>query len=240
MNRAKVTSDTILSVHDDAAKSAPLIQGIAYVSLCMIAAAYGGMIGPAWCQWWAIFGLLGLASAAGLDALERSRTRLANHRRARQLAMNAERKLDEMMSKLESSNAVCAALREFQPDGSDPKLQGANCEADSRLSLRRPAKVTRLRRSGSGAEERQGEPLPARVRDISRHGFGITHDHRLERGPILLQFTLDNGELLEFVGDVLWCELQDSGCYFSGGKLLKLVSPSDARPARCLSQVGAP
>ena len=56
MNRASDTSHAVLAVDDSVVKSAPLTGLIAYLSLCMLAAAFRAMVGPAWCQWWAIFG----------------------------------------------------------------------------------------------------------------------------------------------------------------------------------------
>jgi hypothetical protein len=234
MNQASVKSHAVLSVDDNAAKSAPLTRLIAYLSLCMLAAAFGAMVGPAWSRWWAIFGTFGLVSAVGLDVLNRSRARRADHmRRMRrsQLARKAERKLDEMMGDTESSAAIRAALRQFQPGATDPTPQGTNCQAEPRLPLNKPATITRLLRSSGDAGYRLGESLAGRVRNISRYGFGLAHNQQLERGLVLLKCELENGEPLRFIADVLWCELQDSGCYFSGGKILEVISPSDAQAA---------
>jgi hypothetical protein len=232
MNRASVTSRAVLSVDDDAAKAAPLTRLIAYLSLCMLAAAFGATVGPAWSRWWAIFGTFGLASAVGLDVLNRCRARLADHIRRKQLSLQAERKLDEMMSEMASSSAILAALRQLQPGATGPTRQGTNCQAEPRPPLNNPAIITRLLQSSGDAGCRLGESLAGRVRNISRHGFGLAHDQCLERGLVLLKCELANGEPLRFIADVLWCELQDSGCYFSGGRILEMISPSDAQAAR--------
>jgi hypothetical protein len=228
MNRENVTSHAVPLVDDHAAKSAPLTRLIAYLSLCMLAAAFGAMVGPTWCGWWAIFGTFGLTSAVGLDILNRSRARRADHIHRKQLSLKAERKLDEIISDMASSGAIRDALRQFQPGATDPAPQGTDCRAKPRLPLNNPATITRLLRSSEDEGYRLGEPLPCRVRNISRRGFGLAHDHRLERGLVLLECDLEKGEPLHFIADVLWCELQDNGCYFSGGKLLEMVSPSDA------------
>jgi hypothetical protein len=231
MNRADATSDAVL-VDSDAVRSAPLTKLIAYLSLCMLAAAFGAVVGPAWSRWWAIFGAFGLASAVGLDVVNRSRARRADHRRSKQLALKAERKLDEMLGDMESSGAIHAALRQVQPDATDPTTQGTNCQTAPRLPLNKPATITPLLRSSGDARYRPGEPLAVRVQNISGYGFGLAHDQRLERGFVLLEFELENGEPLRFIADVLWCELQDTGCYFSGGKILEVISPTDAQAAR--------
>jgi len=198
----------------------------------MLAAAFGAMVGPAWSRWWAIFGTLGLASAVGLDVLNRSRARWVAQRCRKRLALKAERKLDEMMGDVESSGAIRDALRQFQPGATDPTPQGTDCQVEPRLPLNKPATITPLLRSSGDAGYRRGEPLAGRVRNISGHGFGLAHDQQLERGLVFLEIDLENGEPLQFIANVLWCELQDSGCYFSGGKILEVVGPSDVRPAR--------
>lgn len=228
MNRTSVTSHAILAVDDNVAKSAPLTGLIAYLSLCMLAAAFGAMVGPVWCQWWAIFGAFGLTSAVGLDI----RSRWADQMRRRQFVLNAQRKLDEMIGDTESSGAILAALHKLQLGAADPTPQSTNCQSEPRMPFNRPATVMRLLRYPSGAVERVGQPLAGRLRNVSRQGFGLAHDERLERGHVILEVSLANGEPIQFIADVLWCELQESGCYFSGGKLLEVVSPSDSRPAR--------
>jgi hypothetical protein len=232
MKRANVTAQAVLLVDDDVARSAPLTHLIAYLSLCMLAAAFGAVVGPAWCRSWAIFGTFGLASATGLDVLNRSRARLAGDARRKQLALKAESKLDEIMADMESSGAVRAALRQLQEGAVDPTPQGADCRVEPRLPLDKPARITPLLQYSSEAVERMGEPLAGRLRNISRHGFGLVHDERLERGLVLLEIDFGRGEPLQLIGGVPWCEIQDSGCYFSDGKILEMVSPNDAQAAR--------
>jgi hypothetical protein len=232
MNRADVTSDAILSLDWDAAKSAPLTRPIAYLSVCMLAAALGAVVGPAWSQWWAIFGAFGLVSATGLDVLNRSRTRRVDRRRRKQLALKAEHKLGEMLGDMESADAIIAAMRQLQSGDADPTPQGTTGQLEPRLPVDKTVTITALLRSPVDAGYRRGEPFTGRLRNVSRHGFGLAHDQRVERGFILLEVDLVHGERIQFVAGVLWCERQDSGCYFSGGKLLHVVSPSDMQPAR--------
>jgi hypothetical protein len=236
MKQANVISEAVPLVDDSNAKSAPLTRLIAYVSLCMLAAAFGATIGPAWCHWWAIFGTFGLVSAIGLDILNRSRARLADHTRGEQLTLKAEWKLDEIIGDIESSSAIRTALRQLQLDATDPALQETNRQIEPRLPLNKPATITPLRRSSGNARHQFGEPVAGCVRNISRYGLGLAHDQRLERGLVLLEFKRDDGERLHFIADVLWCEPQDSGGYLSGGKILDVVSPSDARLERISSR----
>jgi hypothetical protein len=232
MKQADITSQAVLLVDNHVAKSAPLTRLIAYLSVCMLAAAFGGMVGSAWCRLWMIFGTFGLTSAVGLDVLNRSRVQRADHARRKQVAMKAERKLDEMVGDIESSCAIRAALRQLQPAATDPTAQGTPGQAEPRLSLNKPATITRLFRSSGDAGYQLGKPLAGRVLNISLYGFGLAHDQRLERGIFLLEFAIENGVPLQLIADVLCCKLQANGGYFSGGKLLDVLIPSDARPAR--------
>jgi hypothetical protein len=223
MSQSETNSQTI-TVADGDAKSTPITQVSAYISLCLLAAAFGGMVGPTCCRWWAIGGAFGLASSLGLDVLNRTRARAADRARRRKLSRKAEHKLARILGQLDSSKAVHAALQRFQPQsgGSLPRRSGGHGER--RLPLDRPVTITRLRRFSGDSFDRLGKPLPGCIRNISRSGFGLAHDRRLERGLVLLEFELPEGPPTQFVADVLWCELQQGGDFYSGGKILDVVS----------------
>jgi len=140
-----------------------------------------------------------------------------------------------MLSDMEASDAIRAALQLLQPGTKDLTAGGASGQAEARLSLEKPVTIRRLLRSPGNAGYRVREPLSGRLRNISRHGFGLAHDKQLERGVVLLEFELENGEPIQFVGEVLWCERQQDGYYFSGGKLLDVLSPGDQQSA-CSSE----
>ena len=106
------------------------------------------MVGPAWCQWWAIFGAFGLTSAVGLDIPS-----LAAGRPHAQKTVRTEgpTKLDEMIGDMESSGAILAALHQLQLGAADPTPQSTNCQTEPRMPFNRPATVMRLLRYPSGA-----------------------------------------------------------------------------------------
>jgi hypothetical protein len=211
--------------------SGSLTRLIAYVSLGMLAAAFGAAVGPTWSRWWALFGTFGLASAEGLDIVYRARARHAQRAQNALAAMRLTRKLGEELSDLEASDAIRATLRQLQSAAGSPNARGPGSQAGTRLSLDRPATIWRLLRSPADAGYRLGEPLPGWVQNVSCCGFGLSHDHRLEPGLILLDFVLDSGQTVQFVGEVLWCEFQRGGGYLSGGKILDAIGP-DEPPSR--------
>ena len=136
------------------------------------------------------------------------------------------------MGEMERRDAIHAALRQLQSGTTDPTPQSANGQPEPRLPLNKAVTITRLLQSTGNMGYRRGKPFVGRVRSISHHGVGLAHDQRLSQGFVLLEVNVANGKPIQFVAHVLWCELQDNGCYFSGGKLLDVVSPSDVRPAR--------
>jgi hypothetical protein len=196
----------------------------------MLAAAFGTLIGPAWSRWWAIFGTFGLVSATALEALNRSRTRRAEQMHIRQLALQAERKLNEIAHDARSSGAIRGALHHLLSCDLDPTPPGGT-ETERIASLDIPARITRLLQCPGGGNTEVGKPMAAHVWNISRRGVGLAHNERLERGLVLLEVESEKGERLKFIVDVLWCEFRNGGSYFSGGKILEVVSPGDERAA---------
>ena len=63
MNSASATSPATTMIDRDVVRSGQLTKLIAYLSVCMLAAAFGALIGPVWSYWWALFGTFGLSSA---------------------------------------------------------------------------------------------------------------------------------------------------------------------------------
>ncbi len=234
MNSASVSSPAATTIDADVVKSGQLTRLIAYLSVCMLAAAFGAMVGPVWSYWWMLFGTFGLASAVGLDIVNRSRARRIDRVRSKRNAMRFARKLDELMSEMQVSDAIRAALHLLQPDAKEPTAQDTMGQAEARLFLDKPATIRRLLRSSGSTGYQPGEPLAGRMRNISRHGFGLAHDQRLERGFVLLECELENGQPIQFVGAVLWCERQEDGCYFSGGKLLDVLIPGGLQ-SKCVT-----
>ena len=233
MSRADVLSRAVLFAEDDIVKSRPFTQLIAYMSLCMLTASFGAMVGPVWGRWWAICGAFGLASSLGLDILNRSRTLRTNETRRQRLAMEAEQKLNAIMDDLEARDAIHDALRRLQLGAADPTRQGDDGQPEPRRHCNKPAIITRLFRSSKAPGYRRGEPVAGLVRSLSRHGFALAHNQRLERGIVLLECTLDNGAPLQFVADVLWCEVQERGGYCSGGRFLEALSQPAPIPSAC-------
>ena len=221
--------------HNVVATSGQGARLIAYLSLCMLAVAFGSLLDPFWCRWWAIFGAFGLASALGLDVLGRSRTRCKEKKRIKRLSLKAQQDLDKMKGSMASSDAILAAVRRIQPDTKDSERQRRGARIEPRAPFDKPVTITPISKFSKSA----GQPFTGRMRNISRHGCALSHDRYLDLGRVLLEFELKNGEQVWFIAELLWVERQTGGQYHSGGKLLQLVSASDAAAAVHDSQLQA-
>ncbi len=201
---------------------------IGYLSICMLAAAFGSMLGTIWFRYWLIFGTFGLVSAIGLNILSQSRAQSEASNRRKMVALQAEKNLDKIVDIEESFDAILGAVRQIQSDITGVKKHSGRSTAETRTSLLKPVTITPLRGSPGAASE----PFVGSLRNISSHGFSLVHDCFLQRGYVLLEFAIKNQEPVMFIADLLWCERQDGGQYFSGGKFLELVSSVDTDSAK--------
>ncbi len=201
---------------------------IGYLSICMLAAAFGSMLGTIWFRYWLIFGTFGLVSAIGLNMLSRSRAQSEAANRRKMIALQAEKNLDKIVDIEESFDAILAAVRQIQSDITDAKKHRRRSNTDKRVSLLKPVTITPLRESPGATSE----SFVGSLRNISSHGFSLVHDCFLQRGYVLLEYSLENQETVMFIADLLWCERQAGGQYFSGGKFLELVSSVDTDSAK--------
>jgi len=215
--------------HEVVDRSTPLTELIAGFSLCMLAAAFGAILGPEWSRQWAIFGAFGLASAVGLDVFRRTQDRLKEQIRKKEMAVLTERNLNKVANDLRSSTTIRDALRKVQDHAVAAVSPGRAGSAEPRLPAHKQVRITLLRERTKTPQDWSGDSFTGYVRDISSCGIGLAHSRHLEPGPVLLAFELRNGEQVTFITEVLWCESQGDGQYFSGGKLRKVLSPEEAQ-----------
>jgi len=218
--------------YDVVDRSRPLTELIAGLSVCMLAAAFGAVLGPDWCRSWAIFGAFGLVSAVGLDVFHRTQNHLKKQKREKEMAIAAEQHLSKVVTTVESSTTIRDALRKVQENAVSAVAAASRSPTGCtrpRFPCHKQVTITPLRGRWKTPEHRSGDSFAGYVRDISSYGVGLAHSHPLEPGPVLLAFDLRNGEQVSFVAEVLWCEPQGDGQYISGGKLMDVLNPEEAQ-----------
>ena len=209
---------------------------IACLGLCMLTAAWGALVGPAWHRLWAIFGAFGLVSAIGLDVLAKSRLRSLIQEQEEKTGLRLEQNLNRLISGVQATDAIRAAVERIIECASDGESQSCRLGETSRLPLQMQVRITPILRLPGSTGERLGASFTGHARDISSRGIGLMHDCCLEGGSMLVDFELDNDEHIQFVADLLWCTRQDDGWYLSGGKLMKLLTSDDGPSSELCSE----
>lgn len=212
-------------------RSRPLTELIAVLSVCMLAAAFGSVLGPQWCRSWAIFGTFGLVSSVGLDVFRRTRDHLKEQKREKEMAVVAEQNLNKVVTTMQSTSTIREALRKIQDNAVSAASRSPTGSTRPRWPVHKQVTITRLSGRSKTSEDWSGDSFAGYVRDISSLGVGLAHARPLDRGPVLLAFDLRSGEQLSFIAEVLWCEPQGDGQYFSGGKLIDVANAEETQSA---------
>lgn len=216
-------------------RSTPVTELIAALSVCMLAASFGALLGPEWCRSWALFGTFGLVSAVGLDAFHRTRDRAREQRRLKEMAVAAERGLCKAVISMESSATIRDAIRKVQENAVSEVSRSPTGSTRQRFPSHKQVTITPVRGRPETSGDWLGDSIIGRVRDISSYGIGLAHSRPLDRGPVLLAFDLKTGEHICFIAELLWCEAQGDGEYASGGKLMDVLNPEEAESVTSLA-----
>ena len=102
----------------DQSETSTLPKLIAWLSLCLLSAAWGHALAPTLRTVWAEIGLFGLSASVGLGVLEKSRLLLKERQERAACQLHAERYLAEFVAKSE------AVARQREPMFED----GATCD----------------------------------------------------------------------------------------------------------------
>jgi hypothetical protein len=139
------------------------------------------------------------------------------------LLLQTENNLNRIIEIEESFDAINNAVSKIQAEITDMRQYRTRKNDKTRLPVFKSATITPIKSMAGISRESFGVFL----RNISSLGFSLSHYFFLERGYVLLEFNLKNQETVKFIADLLWCEQQSDGCYFSGGKFLEVVKTDD-------------
>lgn len=207
---------------------------IAWLSLCLLAAAMGRSLDAQWQVIWAEMGAFGLVAAVGLGSLERAR--LARQQRSRDQALKARfecglARLNQHSATIDAINAAVRRLSKqasFDTRGKLGKSQ-RNRRRDQMAMLEDyPVEILPV----ADHPELDGEmtPINGVLQQISSRVVSFEHTESISTRTVLLTFQLVDTRL-SFVVDVSWTQKID-GTYSSGGTVLAVGVPStDVEPA---------
>lgn len=202
---------------------------IAWLSLCLLAAAWGRTLDERWQQTWALAGIFGLAAAVGLGSLEKAR--LIREKFVRDLASRTS--FDERLARLNKQSAALdmiddAILLLTKHVASERQRQTYNpARGQSPLTLSGfPLEVTPVKDDGDAFDIGSVPSIAGSLRTISSSVVSFEHDQTFIERVALLTFTLGKGKQLCFVMDVKWTRVSNDR-FVSSGAVMAVGVPAD-------------
>jgi len=203
---------------------------IAWLSVCLLAAAWGHTLDERSQELWRQAGALGLAAAVGLGALEKAR--LASERRVRLRATRIRvesglNRLNEHSATLDSINAAIRRLTEHvtqENQGASTK-PGRGKRSQALLLKDYPLAVVPIEEAGFKLQCERAQPISGTLRQISSNNVSFEHIQPFTPRVVLLNFNLGAESQLSFVVDVVWTQKSGEG-FASGGTLMAVGVPA--------------
>lgn len=216
----------------------------AWLSLCILAAAWGRSLDERWQAVWADVGACGLAASLGLSALESAR--LANRKRSRERALQARAefglaKLNEQGAALDSVNAAIRRLYAFagaEAHGSTARAGRSRRDQVSRRLSRIPMKIAPVADDGEVRAELV-HSIDGSLRELTARGLVFSHSEPFATRIAVLTFTLGKGERLSLVVDILFTEASAEGFTTRGAALDAGVAPREEEPRELVATAEA-
>jgi hypothetical protein len=203
----------------------------AWLSLCILAAAWGRSLDEQWQATWASLGAYGLAASVGLGLLEKAR--LAHQRKLQTSALQSRvecglARLSEQGATLDSVNAAIRRL-------SAAAARHARAHPASACKGERPAPLARLSMTIAPVVDHDetscelAEAIEGHLLKVSSRGVSFFHGLPFIAPVAVLTFELGDAQRLSFVVDVLWTETSADG-FTSGGSVLAVGVPQQDQP----------
>ncbi len=221
---------------------------MAWLSVCILAAAWGKSLDNQLQAQWSMLGLYGLVASVGLGVLEKSRN--MRLKRARQSAIQARTTfgLARITEQGAAREAINSAVRRVTNSvGADTSSGAAHRrrQMKERRSERRSDHLGRLPMEITVVIDHDdlscdlSEPFPGTLRDISAGGISFLHAVPIEGRIVVLTIRLPDDNHLSFVAESLWTDATNEG-FVSGGSILDVGIPDDARSTAVALEPAAP
>jgi hypothetical protein len=209
---------------DDSEKSESLRGLIAWLSLCLLAAAWGPNLPAESRAIWGNVGTFGLVAAVGLSLAARVRAVRRTQRHKQKQEECIDQRLTQVVTHSESVEALRTTVALLQSDLRERAAVLPSATSNDTLGSGCPVEVLLL--DPVFGPRASGRPLTVYLRDLSNGGIGLLHRVPLPTGRVLLKFHLMDGGTKTLTADIRWCRKIDDRLYWSGGPLLE-VTPSE-------------
>ncbi|MEX2114346.1 MAG: PilZ domain-containing protein [Pirellulales bacterium] len=210
---------------------------MAWLSVCILAAAWGKSLDDQLQAQWSTLGLYGLVASVGLGVLEKGRN--VRLKRARHSAIQARTTfgLARITEQGAAREAINAAVRRVTVSaGADMSNSAAHTQrrAKDRRAERRSEHLGRLPMEITVVIDHDdlscdlSEPFSGTLRDLSAGGISFLHTTPIEGRIVVLTIRLPDGLHLSFVAEALWTDVTAEG-FVSGGSILDVGIPDETR-----------
>jgi len=207
---------------------------IAWLSLCLLAAAWGHALDAQWQMIWAEIGAFGLAAAVGLGALEKTRAARAERVYNRVMQTRIECGLDRLNEHSAAVDSINTAVRRLAEHAAKRRSSAAasppHVKRDWQTQLLGdiPLEIVPVEDQSEPFDSKSVAPIAGALRQISSQGVTFEHEEAIAARIVLLTFKLPD-EHISFVVDVMWSQKTGDG-HTSGGTVLAVGVP-DSPPA---------
>ncbi len=210
---------------------------MAWLSVCILAAAWGKSLDENLQAQWSTLGLYGLVASVGLGLLEKGRN--LRLKRARQDALQTRTTfgLARITEQEAARDTIYSAVRRVTVSaGADMASSAENVQKRrrERRSERRSEHLGRLPMEVTVVIDHDdlscdlSSPFPGTLRDLSASGISFLHWVPINGRIVVLTIRLPDGNHLSFVVEALWTDVTRDG-FVSGGSILDVGIPDEAR-----------
>jgi hypothetical protein len=204
----------------------PLPDLIAWLSLCILAAAWGPALDPFWRTMWFNLGLFGVVAGIGLTMVAQSRAaqRLARQRQRWQEQL--EQRLNQLLHDDELSEPVRAAITDIVADlrqrGRTPRAE----HSPAWPTFDRPVRFTPLG-SCNRDDLIRASSYPAFLQHLSAGRVSLVHCDPVSDQHIVMLYDLLDGRVVPLLVELTWRNTIEGGWIHSGGRVLAVAAPDE-------------
>jgi hypothetical protein len=205
---------------------------IGWLSLCVLAAAWGHTLDDQWQPIWAQLGAFGLVAAVALGRLEAARSARKRWKHFQAVQTRLERRVarfNEQSDTVETIHAGVRKLRQYAAEAHQRvKRSGRALRCSQAALCHMPLWVTPVEEHGVELHPNSVEKIHGSLDQISTRAVAFDHAQAFATDLVLLGFQLAPGERLSFVVDVIWSKHNKDGSGFtSGGTVLAVGVPDE-------------
>jgi hypothetical protein len=215
--------------HDPPKQTSNLVNLTAWLSVCLLAAAFGRTLDSRWQGIWARVGVFGLAAAVGLKSLEKGRLSREKHVHDLAFRMSRDGRLARLNQRTAAIGAINAAIRRLTKHvASERHARAKSPDRDkSRSALYGfPLEVIPVRDNDDAIEIGSARSIAGSLRTISSNVVSFEHNETFTDRVAILAFTLGKRDQLCFVVDVIWTGIV-SDRFVSSGAVMVVGVPAE-------------